>query len=162
MKTPKPKTLADITAQIAKCVDKMSRLKAGCDGHRQLAEKRAKLETAKASYLAMHSDVLSKSITAADGTPDAVRAARAASSSPLINVREIAELVEVARERMREEKRLLQARELLKGHPVAVGTAREHVATIARDQVSDEPAWTAFRRSRLVESDHPAFSRRDS
>lgn len=78
-------------------------------------------------------------------------------TSPLINDGEVTERVKEARERASEERRIAIARGLQKLHPAAFGQAQHHVATVARGKVVDEPAWVAFRASRLQVSGHPAF-----
>jgi hypothetical protein len=80
--------------------------------------------------------------------------------SPLIDDQAVAEMVMAARDRTSEEQRIARARGLLKSHPASWGHAGDSVVTIARDQVMAEPAWTAFRRSQLTQSKHPAFERK--
>jgi hypothetical protein len=66
------------------------------------------------------------------------------------------------RARTAEERRLADARAVAKAHPAAFGVARDSVTTIAGLSVSTEPAWMAFRRSRLQLTNHPAFATRNS
>jgi hypothetical protein len=118
------------------------------DVHEKLRQTQAALRAARARHDGKVTKMMSKTSPAPSRR------------SPLIDEQAVTEMILAARDRQSEEKRLTAARNLLKAHPAGWGHAGDCVATIARDQVSAEPPWVAFRRSLLPETSHPAFKGR--